>query len=347
MCQVIYTPLPLHDSNLPPLRESKSFSTLASLVRYHYLVPVNIYRIKFFIVSALIILTAQGCKPRHIPKHEIISFKSIFGIHYIEVSRRLQNGLEFNEYGYQLEPQWELTFLKNDSTQIYSPIKNAFINFPLSRGYDSIFNTARTWYKVRKMNTDSLVFEILKFTGDSINITGNKVFMTFYSDKHIRALHTDTATLRRPTGRDTAFIKTLVAKSEVDINQAFAARQPVEIISTNPDITVEKFKTEATLLNHFDTSDDYFDPEFYILIKNAYQDFSYSFTAYVDDEGRVTFGVPLIVFSDSGYEAKFIKQCNQLINGYMKLYLKIKPGSTLGMVHASKISLHVKGRTRR
>lgn len=259
----------------------------------------------------------------------------------------MQNGLEFNEDGYQLEPQWELTFLKNDSTRIYSPVKKAFINFPLSRGYDSIFNTARTWYKVRKMNTDSLVLEILKFTGDSINTSGNKVFMTFYSDKQIKALHTDTAVLRRPTSRDTAYIKKLVAKSEADINQSFAARQPVQITSKSPNITVEKFKAEATMLNHFDTSDDYFNPEFYIVDTNAFRDFSYSFTAYVDNKGQLTFDIPLVGFLESAYEKKFIKECKLLINGYMKYYLKIKPGSTLGMVHASKISLHIKGRTRK
>ena len=292
----------------------------------------------------LLILLFDGCKPRHIPKHQIISFKPYFGIKYTEIQRRLNNGLAFNEYGYQLEPEWQLEFLANDSARIYSPTKKTYINFPLSRGYDSVFNTARTWYKMHKMTKDSLVMEILRFSGDSIDLTGNKVFMTFYANKYITdVLHTNTATLRRPTRRDTAFMRTLVAMSATDINKSFAARQPVQLISTNSLISVEKHITTPTMLNHFDVSDDYLDPEFYIFVKNAYNNFSFSFTVYVDAKGQMTFGVPLIVFFGDDQREAFIRRSKALINGYLK-YLKVIPGSTLGMPHASKISLHVKGR---
>ena len=104
--------------------------------------------------SGLILLIAismltTSCRRKGIVAHngskDLISFKSIQGITYTEVARRMKNGLSFNNYGYQLEPQWKMSFISDDSTRIYSPIKKQLINFPLSRGYDSIFNTARTW----------------------------------------------------------------------------------------------------------------------------------------------------------------------------------------------------------
>ncbi|QQL49026.1 hypothetical protein [Mucilaginibacter ginkgonis] len=287
-------------------------------------------------------MALAGCKPRHIAKREIISFKPIQGIQYTEVHRRLQNGLIFNEYGYQLEPQWELEFLKNDSARIYSPIKKTYINFPLSRGYDSIFNTARTWYKMRKMSKDSLLLEILKFSGDSIETKGNKVFMTFYSNDYIRnVLHSDTGALRRPTHADTAYLKKLIALSQKDSTKAFAARSPVQLSSNNPNFIIEKKTEEPTLLNHFDTSDDYMNPSFYIRINNGNEDFGYSFSVYVDASGRMTYGKPLVGFYEEEYHQAFLRKSHKLLDGYLQYYLHVKPGSTLGIPHASEIALHI------
>jgi hypothetical protein len=57
----------------------------------------------------IITLIYTGCKPVPVVKHggekDLISFKSVEGISYTEISRRQKNGLSFNEYGFQLEPQ--------------------------------------------------------------------------------------------------------------------------------------------------------------------------------------------------------------------------------------------------
>ena len=36
--------------------------------------------------------------------------KSILGIHYTEVTRRFDNGLSFSPVGYQLVPEWKMSF---------------------------------------------------------------------------------------------------------------------------------------------------------------------------------------------------------------------------------------------
>lgn len=283
--------------------------------------------------------SAMGCRLR-----TIISFKDVEGIDYTEVYRRMKNGLSFNYYGYQLEPQWKLRFVSEDSARIFSPVKNKFINFPLTRGYDSIFNTARTWYRMKKMNKDSLVLEIMKFKSDTIDLTGNKVYMTFYSNNYIyHVLHTDSATLRRPSRKDTLYVRSLVNKVNANPDSCFAARQPVTLKSKSPQITVEQRKTAPDMLNNFDSSDDYLDPEFYITIHKAYQDFAYSFTVIVGPNGEMRYGVPLVPFTDDSFKQSYIHLSQAVMNTYLKYYLQVTPGSTLGMPHNSMISVHVTG----
>ena len=278
-------------------------------------------------------------------KKELISFKSIQGIGYTEVQRLQKNGLALNEYGYQLEPQWQINFVSDDSASVYSPIKKRFLNFPLSRGYDSIFNTARAWLKVKKMNNDSLILEILKAKNDSIEVNGSKVLMTFYANDYIKnVLHSDTATLRRPSRRDTQFVRSIVAKANKDITKAFAARQVVTFESRSPMVKVKQQKTEPTQLNNFDTADDYLDPTFDITINKAYKDFYYSFSICVDDKGQMHYGKPLIGFTDQEYKQSYIHLSQQIMETYLKYYLKVMPGTTLGMPHASVISVHVEGK---
>ncbi|NCD71947.1 hypothetical protein [Mucilaginibacter agri] len=306
--------------------------------------------LKYLTLLLFASLVFTSCKRKGIVAHngakDLISFKSIEGIKYTEVARRLQNGLSFNDYGYQLEPEWKLSFISDDSTRIYSPIKKQLINFPLSRGYDSIFNTARTWLKVKKMNKDSLVLEILKSNNDSVDVSGAKVYMILYADNYIKnTLHTTEAVVRHPSRRDTAYVKELVTKANTDYTKAFSARQPVQLISQSPLVFAKQRKTKPTLENHFDTSDDYLAPTFDIVINKAYRDFYYSFTVYVDNMGAMHYGKPLVPFTDSGFEKTFIKESEAIMNSYLMYYFKVIPGSTLGMPHASTISLHVKGRT--
>lgn len=307
---------------------------------------MNIKLVFFLLIVSLLI---QSCKPQTKVKHggekDLISFKPILKTSYTEISRRFATGLSFNEFGYQLEPQWKLRFESNDSLSLYSPKKNRFINFPLTRGYDSIFNVARTWLKVRKMNSDSLVFELLKAYGDTIETKGIKTYMTFYADNFIKnKLHTDTAILKRPSRKDSLYITSLVKLANSDFSKAFPARQPVSFSSKSPLVTLKTQKVESNFYNHFDTAEDYLSPIFYITVRKAYADFYYSFSVLVDEKGQVHYGEPLIPFGDENYKKNYVHSSKAVLDSYLKFYLQVVPGKTLGLAHASIVSIHVEGK---
>ncbi|MEO6149631.1 MAG: hypothetical protein ABIN95_00995 [Mucilaginibacter sp.] len=268
------------------------------------------------------------------------------GIYYTEVLRRSANGLSFDRYGYQQEPQWRMRFMGDDSVSIYSPDKKCYLNFVLSRGYDSIFNTARAWFKMKKISRDSLVFQLLTAKNDTLDKNGENVFMTLYADKYIKdVLHTTPAILQRTSRKDTLFIRELVQKANSNLDSAFAARQPVAFKSKNLDVKVVQQKDVPDFLeNNFSTSSDYLYPEYDITINKAYQNFSYSFTLIVDEQGKMHYGKPLVGFlGDKNMEASYIKVSTAVMNSYLAYYLDVIPGSTLSMPHASVISVNVKG----
>jgi hypothetical protein len=190
--------------------------------------------------------------------------------------------------------------------------------------------------------------EILIQKGDSLDIKGTKVFMRFYADDYVKnVLHTDTSILRRPSHKDTLFIRSLAAKANLDYKKQFAARQPAIITSKSPLVTVSRRTTKPEIDNNFDTSDDYLDPTYDIVIKNAYKDFYFSFTMYVDDKGRLYYGIPLIGFNgDEDNKADYIHTSKAIVESYFKFYLNVKPGSTLGMIHSSMVSVHVEGKAK-
>jgi hypothetical protein len=292
----------------------------------------------------------MACKQRNIVKHngekDLISFKPVSGISYTEIARRSANGLSFNNSGYQLEPQWKMQFVSNDSARIYSPTKKQFINFPLTRGYDSIFNTARTWLKVKTMTKDSMIIEMLKADGDSVDTRGAKVFMVFYADNYINdVLHGNLSKYKSPSRKDSLYIKSLTDIANKDYNEAFAARQPVELKSRSALVTVTRRHSEPTMLNNFNTSDDYMRPEFDITVNKAYTYFNYSFSIIVDTAGQLHYGKPIIFFLEKERIPAYNHYSTAVMNSYLRYYLNFIPGKTLGIAHASEIAVHVKGRT--
>jgi hypothetical protein len=282
---------------------------------------------------------------KHNGEKDLISFKSVQGIGYTEIARRTADGLSFNEYGYQLEPQWRINFVSEDSASIYSPTKKEFINFPLTRGYDSVFNTALTWLKVKQMSKDSIRLEILEAYADTVDINGSKTYMTFYADNYIKnVLHSDTSTLRKASRKDTLYIKKLTDIANKNYKKAFAGRQPVELKSRDPFVKVKKWKTKSEPLYHTDISDDYMNPTYDIAINKAYANFYYSFTIFVDTKGEMHYGKPLIPFFDESFKDTYVHLSKEILDSYLKYYLEVKPGSTLGIVHASEINVHVDGK---
>ena len=298
------------------------------------------------ITFLFITVIATGCGPKKKDKTKI-SFKSVEGITFLEVSRKQKNGLTFNEYGFHLVPDWKLRFVSADSAALYSPVKKQFYNFPLALGTDSVFNIAHAFLKMKKISRDSLVFLLLEPEGDSVNLNKSRVTMTLYAEDYIKnKLHTDVSALQRTSKQDTDYVRGLVKKANTDLTKAFAAAQPVQLFSKNPNVKVEKRKAKPSLLdNKYSTEDDYLNPIYDIVIHKAYQDFKYSFKATVDSAGTWHYNRPLLgtFLGDDAAEKNYIKVSTGIMNTYLKLFLTTVPGQTLGMKHASTISVNVHG----
>lgn len=303
-------------------------------------------RLHIFFVLGLLSVIYSSCVHKYDDDKHKASFKSVIGVNYLEARRRFGNGLSFNKNGYELNPIWKLSFLSEDKASVYSPDKNRFLNFPVVLDHDSLFNIANTWLKALKVTKDSLLIQVLKVEGKTVYFDKSTVYMTFYSDKYIKnVLHKDLEELKKTDKHDTLFIRKRVAEVNANPDSAFAARQPVKIKSRSPLVSVEEEKIEADVMNRFDSSDAYMFPEFTITIDKAYEDFSYSFVASIDTSGQIHFQKSLIYISPE-FNKTTIATIKAIIDGYLKAYLQVTPGSTLKMVHNSAITLNVQGRKR-
>jgi len=297
---------------------------------------------KQYLCLLLLLIAALpiGCKQK--PEKKGLSFKSITGIGYTEVRRRLTNGLSFDNQGFEVEPSWKITFLDNDSANVWSPDKQQFINFLVSADHDSIFNVARSWFRLQHMDKDSLKLQVLQVEGDTIYWLRSKVYMTLYANNYIKNAHINTAKVQQFSRADTLFIKAKAEQSNKIIDSAFAATQPVQLKSISPNLSVRKTEVKADMMNNFDASEGYLDPEYNITIYKAYQNFSYSFTVYVDDKGQMHFKQSTNYIMPE-FKDGTIRVIKGIIAGYLKAYMSVTPGSTLGIAHTSLITLHVLG----
>ena len=269
--------------------------------------------------------------------------KQIKGIRYTEVKRVFDDGLSFTSVGFQLVPEWRISFPSLDSVNIYSPKKKRFLNGPVVFDHDSIFNVAWAWLKLIHLSKDSLKFQVLHVTNQVINEEKVHVYMTLYANDYItNKLHADTANFWKPSKKDTLFIKNLVAKANSNPENAFAGTDPAELTPKSPLITVEKEKVPDNDPNGGKVYDEYLLPTFNITIHKAYQDFNHFFTVYVDERGNLIFRQ-----SNEAMMPEFAKSTIEIMkgitDGYLKLYLNAKPGKTLGIPHTSIILLNVTG----
>jgi hypothetical protein len=88
--------------------------------------------------------------------------------------------------------------------------------------------------------------------------------------------------------------------------------------------------------------DDYLSPTYNITIKKAYDSFNYIFTAYVDEKGALIFRKSNQEMMPEFKEAT-ISAMKGITDGYLKAYLDITPGKTLGIPHNSIVILNVTG----
>lgn len=265
---------------------------------------------------------------------------------YVEADRYFTSGLSFNEQGYELEPSWKMYLLSDDSLMIFHPQAKVYFHYPIYHDHDSVFNIARHWMRVKTISKDSLIFQLLSVEEKKVSKDFSNAYMKFYSYAYLKNTHADPEILRLPSHKDTLFIK---AKSEranrnpAVRDSAFAARIPVVLKSRIPEITVNKLKAEPDPLDllHTSPSDEYLYPEYNITINKAYKDFNYSFSVLVDDKGDMHLSK---FVTGEEFEDSRRRVLEGIIDVYLKRFLEITPGTTLGIPHTSEITLNVKGK---
>jgi len=269
--------------------------------------------------------------------------KTIQGIKYTEVRRTFDNGLSFSPVGFQLIPEWRISFPSVDSVNIFSPKKNRFLNAPVVFDHDSIFNVAWAWLKVKHLSKDSLKFQVLHVTDNVIDEEKVHVFMTFYSNNYLlNVLHKDTIDIWRPSKKDTLFIKAKTLSANTNPENAFAGTDPALLTSKSRLVSVVKETIPDNDPNGGKSYDEYLLPTYDIVIHKAYDDFNYLFSVFVDEKGNLVFRKSNQLIMPE-FKASTIEAMKGITDGYLKLYLKVKPGKTLGIPHTSIVLLNVSG----
>jgi hypothetical protein len=272
------------------------------------------------------------------------SFKPIIGRSFTEVRRAFDSDISFHYSGFQLEPEWKLTFTSDSTVRIYSPAKKAYIHYPMYYSHATVFNFAREWLRIKTISRDSLVFELLEVENKVILKKPQKVFMTFYSDHFIKnVLGADAGTLRKPNRKDSLYIKDRALKAAADFKNAFPARQPAIMKSTSPALTVNKVESEEDLIRNVERMDTYMLPKYNIRIRKAYRDFGYNISVVIDSEGRIHFKRFLQQVDPEFLEAK-TRVVKGIIDVYLKNLMEVTPGNTLGFRHPSVVTLYVSGK---
>ncbi|MGV8878058.1 MAG: hypothetical protein ACOH2A_03400 [Sphingobacteriaceae bacterium] len=290
----------------------------------------------------LILHVACSQPPREKEKPRL-SFKIIHGIKFTEVKRVFDSGYSFSENGYQLEPSWKLTIVSDDSVNIFSPTKKAFVNLPITFDHDAVFNIAWAWLRVKELTKDSIKFQVIKISGKEIIKKGPAIFMTLYANAYIKnKLKTDAQTLMRPTRRDTLFVREKASLANADFNVLFAARKPAALKSKSSLLIIDKVKVKGIGLENVVPEDEYLSPEYDLAIFNAYKNFDYSFSVIVDEKGQMHFGNSLVALS-AEFRSSHLRIMKGILDGYVRHFVHVTAGETLGIPHTSKIILNVKG----
>jgi hypothetical protein len=272
-------------------------------------------------------------------------FEDIKGTKFIEVRRTFKNGYSFSKEGYQLEPEWVMFFMSDDSMQAYSDLKHRFIKFKITYSHDSVFNFAGQWFKLKNISKDSLMFQLLEVKNRNISKEWSNVYMSFYSENYIKdSLHSTAAILKNPRRKDSVYVENKSRIANLNRDSAFAARKPVVLKSRSPQLILTRVEPSKDPLDNATKYDEYYHPEYKILINNAYKDFNYYFNAIIDQHGKIWFKESLYVNIMPEFKESNERVTKGIIDVYLQRLLDITPGTTLGFVHPSTVTFMVVGK---
>lgn len=295
----------------------------------------------------LILVIAIFCSCDHIAsigEPPNLTFENIKGIKYHEVRREFDNGISFDKYGFQLEPEWDVFFTGDDSVKIYSREKESFMPYRIFHSHKNLFQFARRWFRLKHVDRDSILLQAMEVNGRAINEDGSNIFMKLYSDSYIKnSLKTTAEQLRRPTALDSVFVKYRATQASSNPDSIFAARMPVQFKSRSKILTVEKLEPRLDPnLGELSSQVSYLNPVYRIKINKAYKDFTYSFYMNVDYRGRMTFRrfnfslMPEFIENET-------KIAKAIIDVYFKNLIEVTPGNTLGYPHPTTVEIFVTG----
>ncbi|QNK62815.1 hypothetical protein H7F33_20150 [Pedobacter sp. PAMC26386] len=299
-------------------------------------------------VSFALLFTACNTKStkEKSPRIDHLDVNTVKGIRYTEVKRRFSNGLSFDTTGFQQQPSWIIQFKSKDTVLAYDPVQKIMQGFYLHHDHANVFNFAKEWFRFKLISKDSLVFQRLQVIKKEIAADiRSDVNMTFYADDYIKnKLKTTAEKLQRPSKADTVFIAEMVKKANKypeNRDSVFAGRQVATLFPRDNRITVERL-SNIDKLNGITEAYDYLYPRYKLVIPDAYKDFAYEFNVIVDEKGKLQ----LSYFFTNLPEFKETRK--KVLAGITSVYLQnlliIKPGTTLGVPHASEITVAVTGR---
>ncbi|GAA4316161.1 hypothetical protein GCM10023149_12970 [Mucilaginibacter gynuensis] len=295
------------------------------------------------IIPAVYISCNQKGKPGTLADDGKPSFAPIVGVKYTEVRRAYANGLKFDSQGFQLVPSYKLHFLTEDSVSMYSPQRDKYFNFKVYFDHDSIFNMANAWYKLKTANRDSMVLQVMNVDGKTIYNLRSNIYVLLYSEEYLKKQPAGKiARMGQPSKQDTDYIRSRTQLAVKVPDSSFAALQPATVKSKSPLVKVERNYMKIDSANSLDAVADYLLPEYNITINKAYANFGYAFTVYVDDKGVLHFRKPKLFIYPENYKAT-VRVMSGIVDGYLKLYLNVTPGTTLGIPHSSVIVINVRG----
>lgn len=324
----------------------KAFYLCANMLKY---IIISVLCIFFFACNQPKKVSKQNKKEFSIAADTLnsLTFKDVAGTRFYEVKRRFNNGLSFNKDGFQQEPTWIIEYQYPDTMLAYSPEIKGMEHFYLQFDHGRVYNFAREFFRVIKITKDSLILQRLQVDARKVqHDERSDVFCIYYTKDYIQnKLKTTIEKLRRPTQRDTAFIKTLAARANRNPDNrdsAFAGRQPVQFLPNSKNVSTTKITTSDELTGK-GLAYEYMYPEYRLEIRKSYKNFAYRFAAVVDTKGN--FYVKRI----EGVLKEDEEPRRRLIQGICDVYIKnlfnVVPGQTLGIAHSTEITLNVVGKT--